>query len=46
MPTCKRCEATLDVGDLVRHESGDLLFVHCPSCGGPMGTYREPGVSR
>ncbi|MFC4246787.1 hypothetical protein ACFOZ7_07210 [Natribaculum luteum] len=43
MPTCKRCGATPATDELVRHESGDLLLVHCPECRGLMGTYREPG---
>ncbi len=46
MPTCTHCGTTLDAEELVRHESGDLLFVHCPSCGASMGTYREPGIGR
>ncbi len=43
MPTCDRCGATPTAEELVRHETGDLLVVHCPDCRGLLGTYREPG---
>ncbi|MCU4741946.1 hypothetical protein OB955_20640 [Halobacteria archaeon AArc-m2/3/4] len=46
MPTCKQCGSTLETADLVRHEAGDLLMVHCPECQRLMGTYREPGYNR
>ncbi|MCU4750449.1 hypothetical protein OB919_00390 [Halobacteria archaeon AArc-curdl1] len=43
MPTCTYCDRSLEAADLVRHESGDLLRVHCPDCHSMLGTYREPG---
>ncbi|WP_255192577.1 hypothetical protein [Natronobeatus ordinarius] len=43
MPTCDRCDATLTAEELVRHQSAELLLVHCPECQGLMGTYRDPG---
>ena len=43
MPTCTRCGATPTVEELLRHESADLVLVHCPECRGVMGSYREPG---
>lgn len=46
MPTCKQCDSILATDDLVRHEEGDLLMVHCPECQNLMGTYREPGYNR
>ncbi|MFC7232904.1 zf-TFIIB domain-containing protein [Saliphagus sp. GCM10025308] len=43
MPTCPYCKRTVETSALVRHETGDLLIVHCPDCHGALGTYREPG---
>ncbi|WP_162991519.1 hypothetical protein [Halostella salina] len=42
MPICKRCGATHEAAELVRHWRGDLLRVHCPDCEQPMGEYRDP----
>ncbi|MFP8955834.1 hypothetical protein ACLI4Y_03835 [Natrialbaceae archaeon A-CW3] len=43
MATCNYCNQSFEAADLIRHESGDLLLVHCPDCHGVVGTYREPG---
>ncbi|MFC7080931.1 hypothetical protein [Halorussus caseinilyticus] len=32
MTTCKGCGRHLDAEDLVRHERGRFVVVHCPDC--------------
>lgn len=39
MPTCKRCQNVHEADELVRHDSGGMVYVHCPDCGCIMGTY-------
>ncbi|WP_327052169.1 hypothetical protein [Halomicrococcus gelatinilyticus] len=47
MPTCKHCKATFTAEDLVRHEKGRLVVVHCPDCKHVVGTYnRHSGPPR
>lgn len=47
MPTCKHCKTTFAAEDLVRHEKGRLVVVHCPDCKHVVGTYnRHSGPPR
>ncbi|WP_433623134.1 hypothetical protein [Halomicrococcus sp. NG-SE-24] len=39
MPTCKHCDREFVAEDLVRHERGRLVIVHCPDCKHVVGTY-------
>lgn len=43
MPTCRYCGAEHTADELIRHERGRLIIVHCPDCEVPMGTYRRHG---
>ncbi|WP_192498303.1 hypothetical protein [Halorussus halophilus] len=43
MTTCKHCGRTLDAEDLVRHERGRLVVVHCPECKCLLGQYNRHG---
>ncbi len=44
MATCRRCGTESDAEALDRHERDGLVRVHCPDCGGPMGSWRDPAV--
>ncbi|MFC6904457.1 hypothetical protein [Halalkalicoccus tibetensis] len=41
MPTCSGCSGDFTPEELVRHEDGPLLLVHCPDCGLSLGSYRR-----
>ena len=43
MRTCKGCGRELDAEDLVRHERGRFVVVHCPDCKRPFGRYDRHG---
>ena len=43
MTTCKRCGRELAANDLVRHERGRFVIVHCPDCEFVLGRYDRHG---
>jgi hypothetical protein len=43
MTTCKGCGRELDAEDLVRHERGRFVVVHCPDCKRLVGRYNRHG---
>lgn len=44
MAICKHCGGTYEADELVRHEHGSLVVVHCPDCNCTMGTWRDPAL--
>ncbi|WP_202935072.1 hypothetical protein [Halorussus amylolyticus] len=43
MRTCNGCGRDLAVEDLVRHERGRIVLVHCPDCKRVLGRYDRHG---
>lgn len=43
MTTCKGCGRDLTAEDLVRHERGPTVVVHCPECKRVLGRYNRHG---
>ena len=44
MVTCTGCGESYAPDELVRHERGRLLVVHCPDCRCVLGRYRRHGA--
>lgn len=45
MPTCPHCGAEHTAEELVRHQLGELLMVHCPDCNFMLGMYNQHSES-